>query len=286
VLPKSNFANIQDLLKLEHFDVEIQRKKSNAAAGLTDFIININIYNDINENVEPMRLAGAAAVEELEAAIAGKNAALAAKKQAEDTVAELTRQFDEANAELSFVLSESARFERKLGLAQRLMSALGSEGARWKESIITLNDSLTILVGDVMLAAAFVSYIGCFNKRFRIELMTKTFLPYLRGEVKLAPGGVPYGLDDPLKVLTTEAQVAGWNSELLPADRISTENGAICSSCARWPLMIDPQLQGIRWIKKHEEKRGLKVKKTGTHTHTCTHTHTHTTVPPPLSKRI
>ena len=49
-----------------------------------------------------------------------------------------------------------------------------AEGARWKESIITLNDSLTILVGDVMLAAAFVSYIGCFNKRFRIELMTKS----------------------------------------------------------------------------------------------------------------
>merc|ERR1719201_3032977 len=27
--------------------------------------------------------------------------------------------------------------------------------------------------------------------------------------------------------------------------------------------MIDPQLQGIRWIKKHEEKRGLKVVRLG-----------------------
>ena len=221
------------------------------------------MYNDINENVEPMRLAAIQATEELDAAIAGKNAALAAKKTAEDTVAELTRQFDEANAELSFVLSEAARFERKLGLAQRLMAALGSEGARWKESIITLNASLTILVGDVLLASAFVSYIGCFNKKYRQELMSKTFLPYLRGEVKLAPGGVPFGLDDPIKVLATEAQIAGWNSELLPADRVSTENGSICTSCARWPLMIDPQLQGIRWIKKHEEKRGLKVVRLG-----------------------
>ena len=47
------------------------------------------------------------------------------------------------------------------------MAALGSEGARWKESIISLNSNLTILVGDVLLASAFVSYIGCFNKRFR-----------------------------------------------------------------------------------------------------------------------
>ena len=70
LVPKSNFPNIQDLLKLEHFDVEIQRKKSQAAAGLTDFIININIYNDINDNVEPMRLAAENATNELAAAIA------------------------------------------------------------------------------------------------------------------------------------------------------------------------------------------------------------------------
>ena len=70
LVPKSNFANIQDLLKLEHFDVEIQRKKSNAAAGLTDFIININVYNDINENVEPMRLQAEQATTELEQASA------------------------------------------------------------------------------------------------------------------------------------------------------------------------------------------------------------------------
>jgi len=264
LVPKSNFPNIQELLRLEHFDVEIQRKKSNAAAGLTDFIININVYNDINENVEPMRQAAASATAELEAAIAAKAAALAAKQQAEDTVAELTRQFNEATDEKEAVIAQAERFERKLGLAQRLMAALGSEGARWKESIVSLKDSLHILVGDVLLASAFVSYIGCFNKRFRAELMGKTFLPYLKGELPIAKGGVPMSdSTDPLKVLTTDAQIAGWNTELLPSDRVSTENGAIVTSCARWPLMIDPQLQGIRWIKKHEESRGLKVVRLG-----------------------
>ena len=83
LVPKSCFPNIQDLLKLEHFDVEIQRKKSNAAAGLTDFIININVYNDINENVEPMRIAAETATNELAQAIASKEAALAAKQEAQ-----------------------------------------------------------------------------------------------------------------------------------------------------------------------------------------------------------
>ena len=56
-MPKSNFANLKPLLELEHFTPAIMKGKSNAAAGLTDFVININIYWDINENVEPMRLA-------------------------------------------------------------------------------------------------------------------------------------------------------------------------------------------------------------------------------------
>merc|ERR1719198_694538 len=94
--------------------------------------------------------------------------------------------------------------------------------------------------------------------------MQKTFLPYLKGELPIAKGGVPMSdSTDPLKMLTTDAQIAGWNTELLPADRVSTENGAIVTSCARWPLMIDPQLQGITWIKKKEEKNGVKIARLG-----------------------
>ena len=52
-------------------------------------------------------------------------------------VAELTMQFNAAVAEKEAVIAEADMCERKLGLAQRLMAALGSEGARWKESIVS-----------------------------------------------------------------------------------------------------------------------------------------------------
>ena len=70
--------------------------------------------------------------------------------------------------------------------------------------------------------------------------MSKVFIPYLKGEVASAKAGVPMSEKgtDPISVLTTPAQVAGWNNETLPADPVSTENGAIVTSCARWPLMI------------------------------------------------
>jgi dynein heavy chain, axonemal len=37
----------------------------------------------------------------------------------------------------------------------------------------------------------------------------------------------------------------------LPADQTSYENAAILINCLRWPLMIDPQDQGYRWLKNH-----------------------------------
>ena len=40
---------------------------------------------------------------------------------------------------------------------------------------------------------------------------------------------------------------AGWRTEGLPADPLSTENAAIIVKAARFPLIIDPQLQAIVW---------------------------------------
>lgn len=43
-------------------------------------------------------------------------------------------------------------------------------------------------------------------------------------------------------VLVNDAQVAKWNTEGLPSDRMSAENAMILTHSARWPLMIDPQV--------------------------------------------
>ena len=50
-------------------------------------------------------------------------------------------------------------------------------------------------------------------------------------------------------MLIDDADIAGWNNESLPSDRMSVENATILLNSDRWPLMIDPQLQGIKWIK-------------------------------------
>lgn len=63
---------------------------------------------------------------------------------------------------------------------------------------------------------------------------------------------------DVLQLLTDGAQIATWNNENLPSDRMSIENATILTNTERWPLMIDPQLQGVKWIKTREGEE-LKV---------------------------
>ncbi|KAF3691815.1 Dynein heavy chain 11, axonemal Axonemal beta dynein heavy chain 11 Ciliary dynein heavy chain 11 [Channa argus] len=54
---------------------------------------------------------------------------------------------------------------------------------------------------------------------------------------------------DPILMITDDASVAAWHSQDLPNDRMSIENAAILTTSEHWPLIIDPQQQGIKCIR-------------------------------------
>jgi dynein heavy chain len=65
--------------------------------------------------------------------------------------------------------------------------------------------------------------------------------------VSIQKSGVPYKEDiDPLTELADGAKMAEWANQDLPDDRFSKENAAIIDQAARWPLIIDPQLQAAK----------------------------------------
>lgn len=149
---------------------------------------------------------------------------------------------------------EANRCAGKLDRANRLINALGSESERWAQSIEDLGKVLDHVVGDVLLASAFVSYVGPFNKQFRDKIMAEDFISYFREK------DIPLGDSvDPIQFLTDEAEIAEWNTQGLPTDTVSVENGSILTNSERYPLMIDPQLQGITWIKNKESDKDLQI---------------------------
>jgi len=55
------------------------------------------------------------------------------------------------------VEAEAAALNAKMSLANRLVNGLSGENKRWGENVVTLNENLIYLIGDVLLAASFVS---------------------------------------------------------------------------------------------------------------------------------
>lgn len=65
---------------------------------------------------------------------------------------------------------QAERTANKAALAQRLITGLASEYARWTESIQQMAATEGNLVGNVLISSAFVTYAGAFNAELRQEL--------------------------------------------------------------------------------------------------------------------
>ena len=253
-MTEDEVKRVEPFLSNEMFDPEIMKSKSMAAANLCNWVVNIVKFNRIYVKVKPL-------MDQLEAARASKAKAEASLAAAQAIVATvdaklkaLGEKFQEATDEKAAVEEQAAAGKNRLGLAERLVGGLSSENNRWGKEIDYLRESSTTLIGDCMLAAGFVSYVGSFDQMNREFLWKMTWTPDLEERRIPLTKGV-----DPLSMLTNDGNNAKMISEGLPADRISIENGSVITNCKRWPLLIDPQTQGIRWLRQKEEPNGLQV---------------------------
>ncbi|XP_022817840.1 dynein beta chain, ciliary-like [Spodoptera litura] len=238
---------VQPYIKNPEFNPGFIMSKSAAAAGLCAWVINIVKFYEVYVVVEPKRRALNAANAELQAA-RDKLAFLTDQiAELEEKLEELLKAFQEAVNEKMKCQAEADATNATIDLANRLVNGLASEKIRWSATVVDLKESGVMLPGDVLLVTAFISYVGCFMRRYRMLLINNDWIPTL---AKTNPKiDTTEGLD-PLSMLTDDAMVASWNNEGLPTDTMSTENATILTNSARWPLLIDPQLQGLKWIKQ------------------------------------
>ncbi|KAK2510560.1 hypothetical protein Q9233_017617 [Columba guinea] len=164
-----------------------------------------------------------------------------------ENLRKLTAKFEKATSNKLKCQQEAEATVCTIALANRLVGGLASENVRWAEAVKNFKQQQSTLCGDILLITAFISYLGYFTEKYRQDLLDEiwkqTYLHQLKVPIPVTPSL------DPLTMLTDDADVAAWQNEGLPADRMSTENATILTNCERWPLMVDPQLQGIKWMK-------------------------------------
>jgi dynein heavy chain len=242
-IPDFVLDNVRPIITQPGFTFENMKTKSTAAAYLANWVINIVAYNTIYKKVAPLMEKVKEATDTKESAEASLEIVMAGLKEVREKVATLNANKEAAVAEKERVEAEAEQCLQKLALAERLVNGLADEYTRWQGTVADLKLQGTSFIGDCLLASAFVGYISPFNAAFRNSLVIAWLEDIKQRSIPHTEG------IDALKVLTDEAAIAQWMNEGLPADRISVENACVVIACARWPLMIDPQLQGVKWIK-------------------------------------
>lgn len=240
----------------EEFAPEIVAKKGSvAAAGLAKWVHAMVIYDSVAKQVAPKRAALAEAEKTLKGAqddLAFKQASL---KEVLDKVADLEAQLKEASENKEKLNNQVLDCEAKLRRADALLKGLGGEKSRWTEMSESLAKTYENVTGDILLSAGVIAYMGAFVASYR-----DTALHQWSGLIrqKKITCSESFSLRE---TLGNSVQIRSWTIDRLPNDSFSIENGIMLFRSNRWPLMIDPQGQANKWVKKMEERNSLKVVK-------------------------
>ena len=236
------------------FDPEIVGNVSKAAKSLCMWVRAMEVYGRIAKEVAPKRAKLQGAMKSLATKQAQLQTMQVKVKEISDKVLALREKYTDNVNNKEKLKNESESLEIKLDRAKSLVDGLGGERVRWEGSITVLETSLGNLVGDCLLAAAFLSYCGPFDSAYREVLLQDNWLKSVK--TLNIPASPDFEFCD---FLAKPEDVRDWNIQGLPADSFSTENGVMVTRGTRWPLMIDPQEQANKWVKNMEKENGLKV---------------------------
>ena len=240
-------------INLDEMNPDVVAKVSKAGLGLCLWVRAMDVYSDVAKEVGPKKEKLAVMNEQL----ASANAMLFEKqtqlKVVLDKVAALQKLCDDTVKQKNDLQNESDQTAKRLVRAEKLTSGLNSEGVRWKATIIQLNEEKTNLVGDAFLSCACISYYGGFTGVYRQKL---TDLWMEQSATLEIPCTRNFSLSN---TLGNPVVVREWQTQGLPSDDVSVSNGILVDKCRRWPLMIDPQQQANKWIRKKEAASDVMI---------------------------
>ena len=226
---------------------------SKAALGLGTWIKALIQFNEVMKVVKPKRAKLAEAKEILREA----NEIWAVKKkdlkEKQDLMQELQDKYDKALAEKDKLEKEILQCETRLSNAQKLISGLGKEKARWNKNVEDLRADSTHLVGDILISSGIIAYLGVFPIDYRNQCIDSWGDLLKKYEIEKT---VDFKLQE---VLGDPVRMRDWSSWKLPQDDVSVDNAIILENSSRWPLMIDPQLQANAWIRAMIKGKGEQL---------------------------
>ncbi|KAI1945117.1 dynein heavy chain [Ophidiomyces ophidiicola] len=171
----------------------------------------------------------------------------------ESSIATYKTEYAALISETQAIKTEMSRVEFKVDRSVRLLDSLSSERSRWEEGSKSFETQISTLVGDVLIAAAFLAYGGLYDQQFR-KAMIDDWVH------QLAQAGIDFKPHNPItEYLSNADERLSWQENSLPVDDLCTENAIILKRFNRYPLIVDPSGRVTEFLQKESKDRKLTV---------------------------
>lgn len=244
----------QEYLNNPELDAASVDRASKACGPLYMWAQSQIAYSTILRKIKPLR-------DEVEA-LEGRSATLTLQQgDAVKQVAELEASIVTFKAEYASAIrdTETIRAEmnvviRKVSRAESLLSSLNEEKDRWEITSKTFDAQMSTLIGDSLLAAAFLTYSGIFDHKLRRHMMMKWC-------ETLECNNISYRSDvDVTNYLSSPSEQLLWKSYGCPSDNMAIQNCIILERCHRFPMIVDPSGQATNFLlQKYADRKIIKT---------------------------
>ena len=239
------------LKKKEFCDMKVVEKLSGSLVGIVQWLTASELFYRVNRKVKPMKAQLESAQSDLAVAQSDLKKKRDALKQVDDRLDALQRDLDEKKRRGQELKEQYEDTSAKLERALKLVKGLAGEKIRYIEESTRLGDEFANLIGDVILGAGQVAYLGPFTSKYRTELLDLWINMCKENNIQGTPQfSLEKFLGDPLKIQQ-------WKMASLPADSFSIDNAVMMTSSKRWSLLIDPQMQANNFIRNLERDNRL-----------------------------
>ncbi|KAL8017811.1 putative bromodomain, AAA+ ATPase domain, dynein heavy chain region D6 P-loop [Plasmopara halstedii] len=249
-IPSKTIRQLQKFISDEEFTPETLSSISTAATSLCMWVRAMYTYDTVAKNIEPKKENLKIAEQRLEVEQKQLNVKQNGLNAVLKKVADLKHILEITQQKRVDLEMQSEKTQAQLLRAERLIDSLGEEQGRWKDCAEHLASDMINLVGDIIISVGCIAYLGPFTSEFRHELQAK-WVSFCKSSHLPVDENFSFQ-----RVQADPVVVREWNIMGLPADTFSIENGLFTTMGRRWPLMIDPQGQGNKWIKNMYKASG------------------------------
>lgn len=240
---------------LNHVDFTYEKvnRASKACGPLVQWVEAQVNYSEILDRVGPLRDEVGQLEEQALQTKAEAKAVENTITSLEQSIATYKTEYAALISETQAIKAEMSRVQFKVDRSVRLLDSLSSERVRWEDGSKSFETQISTLVGDVLVAAAFLAYSGLYDQTFRKSMMED----WLH---QLHLSGINFKPHNPVtEYLSTADERLSWQENTLPVDDLCTENAIILKRFNRYPLIIDPSGRATEFLQRECKDRRLTV---------------------------